>query len=51
MSTATAVGAIEIIGTAQERVDGRLKVTGTGTYPIDVTRCRYELAGADKVFE
>jgi len=51
MSTATAVAALEIIGMARDRVDGRHKVTVAETYPIDVTRCRYELAGADKVFE
>jgi xanthine dehydrogenase YagR molybdenum-binding subunit len=27
----------EVIGTPRDRVDGRLKVTGTATYPIDVT--------------
>ena len=34
MSTAPTVG---IVGTPRDRVDGRLKVTGTATYPIDVT--------------
>src|SRR4029450_10505699 len=34
MSTATNT---EVVGTARDRVDGRLKVTGAATYPIDVT--------------
>jgi xanthine dehydrogenase YagR molybdenum-binding subunit len=34
MSTATIA---EVVGTARDRVDGRLKVTGAATYPIDVT--------------
>ena len=34
MSTAPLVG---IVGTPRDRVDGRLKVTGAATYPIDVT--------------
>src|SRR4029453_13305478 len=34
MSTATTV---EVVGTARDRVDGRLKVMGAATYPIDVT--------------
>jgi xanthine dehydrogenase YagR molybdenum-binding subunit len=34
MSTATIV---EVVGTACDRVDGRLKVMGAATYPIDVT--------------
>ena len=33
MSTETT----EVVGTARDRVDGRLKVTGAATYPIDVT--------------
>jgi xanthine dehydrogenase YagR molybdenum-binding subunit len=33
MSTATSA---EVVGTARDRVDGRLKVTGAATYPIDV---------------
>ncbi len=33
MSTATIT---EVVGTARDRVDGRLKVTGAATYPIDV---------------
>ena len=33
MSTATTV---DIVGTARDRVDGRLKVMGAATYPIDV---------------
>jgi xanthine dehydrogenase YagR molybdenum-binding subunit len=33
MSTATIP---EVVGTARDRVDGRLKVTGAATYPIDV---------------
>jgi xanthine dehydrogenase YagR molybdenum-binding subunit len=33
MSTATTR---EIVGTPRDRVDGRLKVTGAATYPIDV---------------
>ena len=28
--------AVEVVGTARDRVDGRLKVTGAATYPIDV---------------
>ncbi len=32
MSTATTV---DVVGTARNRVDGRLKVTGAATYPID----------------
>jgi len=28
--------AIDVVGTARDRVDGRLKVMGTATYPIDV---------------
>ena len=35
MSAATTA---EVVGTAHDRVDGRLKVTGAATYPIDVTR-------------
>jgi CO/xanthine dehydrogenase Mo-binding subunit len=35
MSTATIV---DVVGTPRDRVDGRLKVTGAATYPIDVTR-------------
>jgi CO/xanthine dehydrogenase Mo-binding subunit len=34
MSTATIP---EVVGTPRDRVDGRLKVTGAATYPIDVT--------------
>jgi len=34
MSTATIA---EVVGTARDRVDGRLKVMGAATYPIDVT--------------
>jgi xanthine dehydrogenase YagR molybdenum-binding subunit len=34
MSTTAAAG---IVGTTLDRVDGRLKVTGAATYPIDVT--------------
>jgi len=34
MSTATTG---EIVGTPRDRVDGRLKVTGAATYPIDVS--------------
>jgi CO/xanthine dehydrogenase Mo-binding subunit len=34
MSTATTA---DVIGTARDRVDGRLKVMGAATYPIDVT--------------
>jgi CO/xanthine dehydrogenase Mo-binding subunit len=34
MSTATIV---DVVGTPLDRVDGRLKVTGAATYPIDVT--------------
>jgi len=34
MSTTTAAG---VVGTTLDRVDGRLKVTGAATYPIDVT--------------
>jgi CO/xanthine dehydrogenase Mo-binding subunit len=34
MSTANIA---EVVGTARDRVDGRLKVTGAATYPIDVT--------------
>ncbi|MGH9868592.1 MAG: xanthine dehydrogenase family protein molybdopterin-binding subunit [Candidatus Polarisedimenticolia bacterium] len=34
MSTTTTV---DVVGTARDRVDGRLKVTGAATYPIDVT--------------
>jgi xanthine dehydrogenase YagR molybdenum-binding subunit len=34
MSTTTI---IDVVGTARERVDGRLKVMGAATYPIDVT--------------
>jgi len=34
MSTATIV---DVVGTARDRVDGRLKVMGAATYPIDVT--------------
>jgi len=33
MSTATIP---EVVGTARDRVDGRLKVMGAATYPIDV---------------
>jgi CO/xanthine dehydrogenase Mo-binding subunit len=33
MSTATTV---DVIGTARDRVDGRLKVMGAATYPIDL---------------
>ena len=33
MSTASIA---EVVGTARDRVDGRLKVTGAATYPIDV---------------
>jgi CO/xanthine dehydrogenase Mo-binding subunit len=32
----SAARAIDIVGTARDRVDGRLKVTGAATYPIDV---------------
>ena len=28
--------AVDVVGTARDRVDGRLKVTGAATYPIDV---------------
>ncbi len=34
MSTATTA---DIVGTARDRVDGRIKVMGAATYPIDVT--------------
>jgi xanthine dehydrogenase YagR molybdenum-binding subunit len=34
MSTATTV---DVVGTSRDRVDGRLKVMGAATYPIDVT--------------
>ena len=34
MSTTTTVG---VVGTPRDRVDGRLKVMGAATYPIDVT--------------
>ena len=34
MSTATVVDVV--VGTARDRVDGRLKVTGAATYPVDV---------------
>jgi CO/xanthine dehydrogenase Mo-binding subunit len=34
MSTTTAV---DVVGTSRDRVDGRLKVMGAATYPIDVT--------------
>src|SRR5882762_1223263 len=34
MSTVTIAG---VVGTARDRVDGRLKVMGAATYPIDVT--------------
>jgi xanthine dehydrogenase YagR molybdenum-binding subunit len=34
MSTTTTAG---VVGTTLDRVDGRLKVTGAATYPIDVT--------------
>jgi xanthine dehydrogenase YagR molybdenum-binding subunit len=34
MSSATTAG---VVGTARDRVDGRLKVMGAATYPIDVT--------------
>ena len=34
MRTATTA---EVVGTPRDRVDGRLKVTGAATYPIDVT--------------
>jgi xanthine dehydrogenase YagR molybdenum-binding subunit len=34
MSTATTV---DVVGTARDRVDGRLKVMGAATYPIDVS--------------
>ena len=34
MSTTTTV---EVVGTSRDRVDGRLKVMGAATYPIDVT--------------
>jgi hypothetical protein len=34
MSTATTA---DVVGTARDRVDGRLKVMGAATYPIDVT--------------
>ena len=34
MSTVTIA---EVVGTARDRVDGRLKVMGAATYPIDVT--------------
>jgi xanthine dehydrogenase YagR molybdenum-binding subunit len=29
--------AVDVVGTARDRVDGRLKVVGAATYPIDVT--------------
>jgi hypothetical protein len=35
MSTTTIA---EVVGTARDCVDGRLKVMGAATYPIDVTR-------------
>ena len=35
MSTATTL--LKSVGTARDRVDGRLKVMGAATYPIDVT--------------
>ena len=35
MTTATTI--VDVVGTARDRVDGRLKVTGAATYPIDVT--------------
>jgi hypothetical protein len=34
MSTTSTVG---VVGTPRDRVDGRLKVMGAATYPIDVT--------------
>jgi xanthine dehydrogenase YagR molybdenum-binding subunit len=34
MSTTTTV---DVVGTPLDRVDGRLKVMGAATYPIDVT--------------
>ena len=34
MSTTTIV---DVVGTALDRIDGRLKVMGAATYPIDVT--------------
>ena len=34
MSTTTTT---DVVGTARDRVDGRLKVMGAATYPIDVT--------------
>jgi xanthine dehydrogenase YagR molybdenum-binding subunit len=33
----SSAGPAEVVGTAHDRVDGRLKVTGAATYPIDVT--------------
>ena len=41
MSTATNV---DIVGTPLDRVDGRLKVTGAATYPIDVNTPRVACA-------
>jgi len=33
----SATEAVDVVGTARDRVDGRLKVMGAATYPIDVT--------------
>ena len=46
MSTATIV---DVVGTPLDRVDGRLKVTGAATYPIDVnpSRPRLRRSGAE----
>ena len=33
----SATEAVDVVGTARDRVDGRLKVMGSATYPIDVT--------------
>jgi CO/xanthine dehydrogenase Mo-binding subunit len=35
MSTTTRIA--DVVGTARDRVDGRLKVMGAATYPIDMT--------------
>ena len=43
MSAATVV---DVIGTPLDRVDGRLKVTGAATYPIDVTLPGVAYAGS-----
>jgi xanthine dehydrogenase YagR molybdenum-binding subunit len=37
MSTTTTAATVGVVGTPLDRVDGRLKVMGAATYPIDVT--------------